>query len=167
MPRVRNSGCWTVRSGDEIPDYKPARRGSGGEVLLPKRRTGRAERIGGHARKDAAAEKTVKKAPAKIQTREGEPLRKRLQRLIDKWQPGLGVHVDKWDLRKMKKYWGSSRRPGCDAFACRDGHITFNAEMGKLPERHQEYLVVHELVHQVTDGHDAKFYSLIDRHLPG
>ena len=94
-------------------------------------------------------------------------LRARIQRLLDKWQPILGVYVDKWNLRKMKKYWGSSRRPGCDAFACRDGHIAFNTEMAKLPERYQEYLVVHELVHQVTDGHDAKFYELMDRHVPG
>ena len=24
-----------------------------------------------------------------------------------------------------------------------------------------------ELVYQVTDGHDARFYELMDRHLPG
>jgi predicted metal-dependent hydrolase len=109
----------------------------------------------------------AKKIPPEIQTRAKSDLRASIQRLLDKWQPRLGITVDKWNLRKMKKYWGSSRRPGCDQFACRDGHITFNTDMAKLPERHQEYLVVHELVHQVTDGHDAKFYSLMDRHLPG
>jgi predicted metal-dependent hydrolase len=159
-------------SADEIPDYKPARRGSGGEVLRPKRR--------GHAKKllpkqrSGIAKKApkqrsgiVKKVPAKVQTRASGNLRASIQKFLDKWQPRLGVKVDKWNLRKMKKYWGSSRRPGCDEFACRDGHITFNTEMARLPERFQEYLVVHELVHQVTDGHDAKFYSLMDRHLPG
>ena len=159
-------------SGDEIPDYKPAKRGLGGEVLLPKRRTGHAKKLlskqrGQQPRKPSNHRKTPSANASKIVTRTGEGLRPRLQRLLDKWQPILGIHVDKWNLRKMKKYWGSSRSPGCDAFACRDGHITFNTEMAKLPERHQEYLVVHELVHQVTDGHDAKFYSLMDRHLPG
>jgi predicted metal-dependent hydrolase len=157
-------------SADEVPDYKPARRGRGGEVLLPKRRTGHAKKLPPASVKKAPLKKALpkktppKKAPSNTQTRAA--LRASIQRFLDKWQPRLGISVDKWNLRKMKKYWGSSRRPGCDEFACRDGHITFNTDMAKLPERHQEYLVVHELVHQVTDGHDAKFYSLMDRHLP-
>lgn len=98
---------------------------------------------------------------------ERKQLRARIQRLLDKWQPILGIYVDDWNVRKMKKYWGSSRSPGCDMIACRPGHIAFNTEIAKLPPRYQEYLVVHELVHQVTDGHDAKFYELMDRHVPG
>ncbi len=94
-------------------------------------------------------------------------LRSRIQRLLNKWQPILGVHLDAWDLRQMKLYWGSARRPGCDGAVCRPGHITFNSEMGKLPPRYQEYIVVHELVHQLTDGHDKRFYQLMDQHLPG
>ncbi len=73
-------------------------------------------------------------------------LRARIQRLLDKWQPILGVTLGDWDIRKMKMYWGSSRRAGCDAFA---------------------YLVVHELVHHLTDGHDKKFFALMDKHVPG
>jgi predicted metal-dependent hydrolase len=98
---------------------------------------------------------------------ERRKLRRQIQRLLDKWQPILGVTLDDWDLRPMKKYWGSSRKPGCDAFACRDGHITFNTELAKLPRRYVEYLVVHELVHHLTDGHDQKFYDLMDKHVPG
>ena len=98
---------------------------------------------------------------------ERKKLRSRIQRLLDKWQPILGVTLGDWDLRKMKLYWGSSRRAGCDTIACRPGHITFNTELAKLPPRYQEYIVVHELVHHLTDGHDAKFYELMDRHLPG
>ena len=94
-------------------------------------------------------------------------LRARIQRLLDKWQPILGVRLDDWDLREMKLYWGSSRSPGCNGPGCRPGHITFNTEIGKLPPRYQEYLVVHELVHQLTDGHDKRFYQLMDKHLPG
>src|SRR5215471_16353622 len=70
-------------------------------------------------------------------------LRRRIQRLIDKWQPILGVNLEVSDLRKMKMYWGSSRRAGCDTIACRPGHITFNTELGKLPPRYIEYIVVH------------------------
>ena len=101
------------------------------------------------------------------EAKERKQLRTRIQRLLDKWQPILGVKIGDWDLRAMKLYWGSSRRAGCDMFECKPGHITFNTELGKLPPRYQEYLVVHELVHQLTDGHDKKFYTLMDRHLPG
>lgn len=98
---------------------------------------------------------------------ERRQLRRRIQHLLNKWQPILGVTIDDWDLRKMKMYWGSSRRAGCDTFACRPGHITFNTELAKLPRRYLEYIVVHELVHHLTDGHDARFYELMDRHVPG
>lgn len=94
-------------------------------------------------------------------------LRRCIQCLLDKWQPVLGVHLEDWDLRKMKMYWGSSRNAGCDMIACRPGHITFNTELAKLPRRYIEYIVVHELVHHLTDGHDAKFYELMDKHVPG
>ena len=90
---------------------------------------------------------------------ERDKLRRRIQRLLDKWQPILGATINRWELRKMKKYWGSANN--------QTGHIIFNSELAKLPPRYVEYIVVHELVHQLTDGHDPRFYQLMDRHLPG
>ena len=90
---------------------------------------------------------------------ERKRLRTRIQRLIDKWQPIVGVQIDGWDMRKMKTYWASSTK------ATR--HILFNTELAKLPPRYIEYIVVHELVHHLTDGHDARFYALMDQHVPG
>lgn len=92
------------------------------------------------------------------ESKERKKLQSRIQRLIDKWQPILGVSID-WDLRKMKMYWGSSNK------ATR--HITFNTELAQLPPRYIEYIVVHELVHHRTDGHDPRFYELMDEYLPG
>jgi predicted metal-dependent hydrolase len=86
-------------------------------------------------------------------------LHDRIQRLLDKWQPILGVTLRDWDLRKMKLYWGSSNRA--------TGHITFNTELATLPKRYLEYIVVHELAHHLTDGHDGRFYKIMDEHLPG
>jgi hypothetical protein len=86
-------------------------------------------------------------------------LKRRIQRLLNKWQPILGVTIREWELRDMKNYWGSANNS--------TGHIIFNTELGKLPPRYIEYIVVHELVHQVTDGHDQRFYQLMDKHLPG
>ena len=93
------------------------------------------------------------------ESRERNRLKRRIQRLLDKWQPILGVTLSDWDMRKMKMYWGSSNNA--------TGHITFNTEIAKLPPRYQEYIVVHELVHHLTDGHDKRFYELMDKHVPG
>jgi len=93
------------------------------------------------------------------ESKENLQLKRRIQRLLDKWQPILGVTITHWELRKMKNYWGSANNSM--------GHIVFNADLAKLPPRYIEYIVVHELVHQVTDGHDKRFYELMDRHLPG
>jgi predicted metal-dependent hydrolase len=90
---------------------------------------------------------------------ERRSLKRKIQHLLDKWQPILGVTINDWDLRKMKLYWGSSNKA--------TGHITFNTELAKLPRRYLEYMVVHELVHHLTDGHDAKFYQLMDENMPG
>lgn len=86
-------------------------------------------------------------------------LHKRIQRLLNKWQPILGVQISKWDLREGKRYWGTSNKE--------TAHITFNTELAKLPPRYIEYIVVHELMHHRTDGHDDRFYALMDAYLPG
>lgn len=86
-------------------------------------------------------------------------LRGRIHRLLDKWQPILGVHIESWDLRKGKKYWGTSNKD--------TAHITFNTELAKLPPSYIEYIVVHELLHHRTDGHDGTFFRILDNYLPG
>jgi len=90
---------------------------------------------------------------------ERKKLRERIKRLIDKWEPILGVQINSWDVRPGKRYWGTSNTE--------TSHITFNTAMAKLAPRFIEYLVVHELVHHRTDGHDTRFYALMDQHLPG
>ena len=45
--------------------------------------------------------------------------------------------------------------------------ISLHTELAKLPPRYLQYIVVHELVHHLTDGHDKRFYMLMDKHLPG
>ena len=86
-------------------------------------------------------------------------LTRRIDRLIAKWSPVLGVHVSEWKIQKMKTYWGSANE--------RDRKITFNLTLADMPPAFVEATVVHELVHFLTDGHDAKFYRLMDRYVPG
>lgn len=84
----------------------------------------------------------------------------RIQQLINKWSPILGVTVAEWNIRTMKTYWGS-----CDHRARK---MTFDSKLADAPPALQEMIVVHELMHLVTKagGHDDAFYALMDRHLP-
>jgi predicted metal-dependent hydrolase len=88
-----------------------------------------------------------------------ERLLKRVRKLLDKWQPILGVKIREVHIKDMKTYWGSTNE--------RDSRMWISLELADKPAKDLEYVVVHELVHLRTDGHDGKFYALMDQHLPG
>lgn len=66
-------------------------------------------------------------------------LKKALPPLLEKWQPVIGVSVNKFFVQKMKTRWGS-----CNY---RQSNVRFNSELAKKPPACLEYVVVHELVH--------------------
>ena len=86
-------------------------------------------------------------------------LQARVRKLIDKWSPILGVHINEVHVRKMKSYWASINEHA--------SRIWVSLDLAKQPQKYLECVVVHELVHMLTNGHDAKFHALMDRHLPG
>ena len=78
--------------------------------------------------------------------------------LLARWEPRLGVKLDRFQVRRMKTRWGSctpSRRT-----------IRINTELAAKPPELLEYIVVHELVHLLEVSHNARFYELMDRHMP-
>jgi predicted metal-dependent hydrolase len=79
--------------------------------------------------------------------------------LIARWEPLLGVKVERFFVQKMKTKWGS----------CNTGSktIRLNTELAKKPSECLEYIVVHEMLHLIVRRHDDRFISLMDRHLPG
>lgn len=89
-----------------------------------------------------------------------ERLRARIQRLLDKWQPILGVKVHEFHIKKMVP-WGTTNEP--------ERRMWISEALATMPLSQLEYVVVHELVHLVAEGHghDEKFYALMDRYLPG
>ena len=91
--------------------------------------------------------------------RERERLLARVQKLIDKWQPILGVKVHEVHIKKMGTYWATMTEG--------DSRMWVNQQLAKQPPGFLQYVVVHELVHLKTDGHDGRFYALMDQHLPG
>ena len=88
-----------------------------------------------------------------------EHLRARVRKLLDKWQPILVVKVGEVHVRKMKSYWASINE--------HDARMWVSEDLAKQPHKYLECVVVHELVHMLTNGHDEKFYALMDQHLPG
>ena len=78
--------------------------------------------------------------------------------LIAKWEPVLGVKVDRFFVQRMKTKWGS-----CNAGTRR---IRLNTDLAKKPPECLEYIVVHEMAHLVEPTHNARFVALMDRLMP-
>lgn len=78
--------------------------------------------------------------------------------LIEKYEPMMGVQVAEWRIRKMKTRWGSCNIP--------KRRIWINLELAKLPIACLEHIVVHEMVHLLERGHNARFYAFMDQFLP-
>lgn len=93
---------------------------------------------------------------------ERDRLRAQVQRLLDKWQPILGVTVREFRIKKMNAF---------GSLNARDRRLWISQALAAMSPADLEYVVVHELMHLVTDdggsGHDERFYALMDRYLPG
>ncbi len=87
-----------------------------------------------------------------------EQLRESVPALLARWQPLLGVRVERFFVQRMKTKWGS-----CNHKA---GTIRLNTELAKKPGECLEYIVVHELVHLLEPTHNARFVTLMDRFIP-
>ena len=78
--------------------------------------------------------------------------------LITKWQPIIGVKVDRLFIQHMKTKWGSCSRVAAN--------IRLNTELAKKPQECLEYLVAHELAHLIEPTHNSRFIDLMDRLMP-
>ncbi|MEE8104573.1 MAG: SprT family zinc-dependent metalloprotease [Planctomycetota bacterium] len=78
--------------------------------------------------------------------------------LLAKWQPIIGVSLERFFVQRMKTKWGS-----CSDKACT---IRLNTELAKKPAECLEYIVVHELVHLLERHHNDRLRELMDRFIP-
>ena len=85
-------------------------------------------------------------------------LKMQLQRLIDKWEPVMGVKSAGFTIKKMKTRWGS-----CNV---KSHHLNFNLLLAKVPSECAEYVVVHELTHLLEPSHNERFWALMEKYLP-
>ncbi|MDR3525589.1 MAG: SprT family zinc-dependent metalloprotease [Acetobacteraceae bacterium] len=87
-----------------------------------------------------------------------ERVKEAVQPLIAKWEPLLGVTVNRVFVQRMRTKWGSC------SHAARN--IRLNTDLAKKPRECLEYIVVHEMVHLLEPTHNARFVALMDRLMP-
>ena len=87
-----------------------------------------------------------------------EQLKEAVPPLLARWQPMLGVKVERFFVQRMKTKWGSCNHKART--------IRLNTELAKKPAECLEYVVVHELVHLLEPTHTARFVALMDRVMP-
>ena len=87
-----------------------------------------------------------------------DQIKEAVPRLIAKWEPVMGVNVDRFFVQRMKTKWGS-----CNA---NTRSIRLNTDLAKKSPEYLEYIVVHEMAHLVVRHHDDRFGSLMSRCLP-
>ena len=87
-----------------------------------------------------------------------EQLKEAIPHLIAKWEPLIGVKVERFFVQRMKTKWGS----------CNSGSksIRLNSELAKKPPECLEYIVVHEMVHLLEPTHNRTFIALMDQFMP-
>ena len=87
-----------------------------------------------------------------------EQLKQAVPSLIAKWEPLMGVKVDRFYVQKMKTKWGS-----CHPKA---RSIRLNTDLAKKPPECLEYIVVHEMVHLLEPTHSNRFMTLMEQFMP-
>jgi hypothetical protein len=78
--------------------------------------------------------------------------------LIARWEPRLGVRVERVFVQRMKTRWGSYNH--------RARTIRLNPELARKPRECLEYIVVHEMTHILEPTHNARFVALLDQFMP-
>ncbi len=87
-----------------------------------------------------------------------EQLKTAIPDLLAKWEPVIGVNVERVFVQKMKTKWGScnpDRRS-----------VRFNTDLAKKPLYYLEYILVHELTHLLEKTHNDRFTALMDQFMP-
>ena len=87
-----------------------------------------------------------------------EELKDAVPPLLAKWEPVLGVKVQRFFVQRMKTKWGSCS-PGART-------IRLNTELTKKPRECLEYIIVHELAHLQEPTHNTHFVAIMDRLIP-
>jgi hypothetical protein len=100
----------------------------------------------------------AKKKRAIVEAWYRQQLKKAVPPLIARWEPLVGVKVERFFVQRMKTKWGSCNH--------RARTLRFNTELAKKPRECLEYIVVHEMTHVLEPTHNARFVALMDQCMP-
>lgn len=82
----------------------------------------------------------------------------KVEDLVGKYEPIMGVKVEEIRTKKMKTRWGT-----CNT---NKNRIWINLEFARFRPELLDYIVVHEMTHLLEKGHNKRFYAYMDRFLP-
>lgn len=85
-------------------------------------------------------------------------LKEEIPKLIDKWEPIMGVSVAEFGVKRMKTRWGT-----CNI---RDRRIWLSLALAEKSPELLEYVVVHEMVHLHERLHNQRFKNFMTLYLP-
>ncbi len=85
-------------------------------------------------------------------------LKKAVPAIIAKWEPLVGVKVDRFFVQRMRTKWGSCNH--------RARSIRLNTDLARKPLECLEYIVVHEMAHILEPTHSRRFVELMDGLMP-
>lgn len=83
-----------------------------------------------------------------------EQIKNSLPALFAKWEPVMGVKVQRFFVQRMRTKWGS-----CNPCT---RSIRLNTDLAKKPPEFLEYIVVHEMAHLIEHRHNDRFGRLMD-----
>lgn len=81
----------------------------------------------------------------------------RVPEMVEFWSKKLDIPYSSVSVRNQKTRWGSSSGKG---------HISINWRVICTPRKVQDYLIVHELVHQRHHNHSQTYWQEIERVFP-
>ncbi len=80
-----------------------------------------------------------------------------LQRRALSWAVRLSVNPATIRVERLGKKWG---------YCSSDGEVTLSRDLLDMSERHQDVVIVHELLHLRIRTHNRRFKALMSAHLP-
>jgi hypothetical protein len=89
--------------------------------------------------------------------RHKERARRFVHACLARHAPSYGLSYRRVFIKNLRRNWGS-----CSA----EKNLNFNYKIIHLPERHAEYVVVHELCHLAELNHSRRFWSLVAKAIP-
>ena len=76
---------------------------------------------------------------------------------LEKYSEFYGFAYKNIAIRNQKSRWGSCSKKG---------NLNFNYKIILLPERHADYIIVHELCHLKEFNHSKRFWNLVSQTIP-